>query len=186
MIILLRGPSGVGKTSLAKNFMADDNTWDRGPGGPAAKYMAALWDAVVMKTPVDKYTRAVVSADDFYMKDGEYLFDPRLLPNAHASCMRNFTERIRVTHIDKEVAHHIIVDNTNTTVAEVAPYAALANAYGQELHIVTLVGDPLKCFGRNLHKTPITAVMKQDLQLRQSILEMPPWFPQVVFPANVD
>jgi hypothetical protein len=75
----------------------------------------------------------------------------------------------------------LVVDNTNCSVAEVAPYAALAGAYGHELHIITLIGDPLAAWQRNRHGVPFANIVKQDVSLRQSLAEWPPWFPQQIF-----
>ncbi|TAL40571.1 MAG: hypothetical protein EPN91_12905 [Salinibacterium sp.] len=73
------------------------------------------------------------------------------------------------------------MDNTNCAIAEAAPYCQLANAYQQELHVITVLVDPLVAWRRQAHGTPLTHVIKQDLVLRQSILEWPVWFPQKVF-----
>lgn len=37
---------------------------------------------------------AIISADDYFMKDGKYNFDPRLLSKAHNYCFKTFVDNI--------------------------------------------------------------------------------------------
>jgi len=55
-------------------------------------------------------------ADDYFMKDGVYTFDPSLLPNAHASC------QLHVLTSMKEMVTEIAVCNTFSEQWEVDPY----------------------------------------------------------------
>lgn len=114
----------------------------------------------------------VCSADDYFVEDGVYRFDPSKLPAAHAACLRRFvyllTER-------QEDITDIVVDNTNTTVAEIAPYAALALAYGYTLDIVTVECDPEVAFTRQTHGVPLAAI--QAMAKRLSARDLPPWWP---------
>lgn len=57
-------------------------------------------------------------ADDYFMKDGEYVFDPSKLHEAHKKCLQN-TKR----HI--EAGDNVIVSNTFTTRRELLPYLNL-------------------------------------------------------------
>lgn len=112
----------------------------------------------------------VVSADDYFVgSDGSYKFDPKKLPAAHGDCLRRF-----VTHLD---ANHrgVVVDNTNTTAVEVAPYAALALAYGRDLRIITVVCDPVIAAARNIHGVSLDAV--KAMHNRLMCAEFPPWWP---------
>lgn len=68
----------------------------------------------------------------------------------------------------------VVVDNTNTTVAEIAPYAALALAYGHELEIVTLDCDPAIGAKRNTHGVPLAACNAMHLRLADR--QLPPWW----------
>jgi predicted kinase len=113
-----------------------------------------------------------VSADDFFMKDGEYKFDPKDLSKAHASCLQRFTNL--VTH---DYGGNIVVDNTNTTAVEIAPYAALALAYGHELEIVTLDVPFNVAWGRNVHKVPLEVARPQFERLMRETNSFPRWWP---------
>lgn len=117
----------------------------------------------------------VVSADHFFEVNGEYKFDPSRLAEAHAECLRKFTHAVSSPDSKSDV---VVVDNTNTTVAEVAPYAALALAYGHELKILTFRGDYIKAARRNEHLVPAPAVKAQAERMEEQTAMLPPWWPQ--------
>lgn len=178
MIIIMRGITGSGKTTLVNQLKKGELTGynDNAPGLQA---LAAYLLPVVAQ--LQKHRSETNSADDYFLQNGpngrEYKFDPKYLSAAHNQCLRRFTQAL----VDPDGPENLIVDNTNTSITEVTPYAALAGAYGHELHILTLLCDPAKAWQRNTHQVPMTNAIKQDLQLRKSILEWPPWFPQQVF-----
>jgi predicted kinase len=109
------------------------------------------------------------SADDFFMQGGEYRFDVSKLSEAHGSCLRNFVSLLQ------DSMPQIVVDNTNTTTAEVAPYAALAQAHGYALEIVTVACPPEAAHARNVHGVPLAAVNAMSDRLAKR--ELPPWWP---------
>lgn len=184
MVIIFRAISGGGKTTLGDLLVSADFKFNVGPDlkadpamSPAVEHCRILWNSIInFKNGGSNLHR--VSADDFFMVNGEYKFDPKMLGTAHAACLRHFNEVV------KNYKDIIIVDNTNTTIAEFVPYAALANAYAHELHILTLVVSPVEAWTRNKHGTPFANVVKQAYNLEKSIVEMPPWFPQQVFPTG--
>ena len=112
---------------------------------------------------------SVVSADHYFMVDGEYRFNPSKLSQAHAVCLRNFVDNLQS---GQDIT---IVDNTNCTVAEVTPYAALALAYGHTLKIVTFVGDWQIAARRNVHGVPDATVESQASRIGEVMF--PPWWP---------
>lgn len=104
----------------------------------------------------------VVSADHFlYDSDGKYIFDPMKLGAAHAACFRRF---IKVCS-DHEPPL-VVVDNTNTTTEEIAPYVLGAEAFDYDVEIVTLVPPSHvsldECARRNTHGVPLATVRKQQ------------------------
>lgn len=113
----------------------------------------------------------ICSADEYFMVDGEYRFDPAKIGDAHAWCLRTFAYLVSDRRSDRD----IVVDNTNTTIAELAPYAALASAYGHELQIVTIHCDAEVAHARNTHCVPLEAVQRMAAQLASR--QMPPWWP---------
>jgi predicted kinase len=112
---------------------------------------------------------SVVSADHYFMVGDEYRFDPSKLPQAHAVCLRKFVDNMQ---FGEDIT---VVDNTNTTVAEVAPYAALALAYGHTLKIVTFDGDWRIAARRNVHGVPESTVEAQASRIMDAVF--PPWWP---------
>jgi len=117
----------------------------------------------------------VVSADKFFMVDGEYKFNPTNLPNAHAACLREYMGHVMLGYLDDTV----VVDNTNTTAVEIAPYAAIALAFGCELEVVTLECDPKVAAARNIHGVPEGGVLAMHKRLVEAQL-MPWWQHRVV------
>lgn len=57
----------------------------------------------------------IVSADDFWMKDGKYVFDVKLLPKAHEECFEKFKAFIKA-------GKNVIVDNTNLRYKDIQKY----------------------------------------------------------------
>lgn len=114
-----------------------------------------------------------VSADSFFVGvDGVYRFDPAKLPTAHARCLRKFTG-IVTGHFASSV-DCLVVDNTNTTVAEIAPYYALAEAFGHEVEIVTIHCAPAIGAKRNVHGVSLKAC--QDMRGRIMTRNLPRWW----------
>lgn len=114
----------------------------------------------------------VVSADAYFVRDGIYQFNPAKLPQAHAACLRVFVQALQ------GCVGQVVVDNTNTTVAEVAPYAALALAYGYELEVVNLQVNPAVAAARNVHGVPAASVEAMAQRLAVETPRLPPWWPQ--------
>lgn len=106
----------------------------------------------------------ILSADDFFVRNGIYTFDPKLLKDAHEFCLRRFAW-------DSQVQDQtLIVDNTNTTALEICPYAALALAYGHELKIITLKCDVETAFKRNKHNVPLESIQRMHDRLEKRVL----------------
>lgn len=93
---------------------------------------------------------AVCSADAYFMSSGVYKFDKTKLGDAHALCLAGYTRRV-LDVLPGVFDKHLIVDNTNTTALEIAPYAALALAFGWGLEIVTFKCAPELGAARNVH-----------------------------------
>lgn len=109
----------------------------------------------------------VVSADHFFEMRGGYRFDPAKLGEAHAQCMLRFVEAmVRGVGRSDEM---VIVDNTNTTPIEVAPYYAVAKAFRCRVVIRRFNGDH-----ENRHGVPPNAVEAQRARIRR--FEIPPFW----------
>lgn len=73
----------------------------------------------------------IISADDYFIADGEYQFDPSKIAVAHADCFSRFH-----FDLDRETHNNICVDNTFCQLWEISPYVMLANSYEYDVRIV--------------------------------------------------
>lgn len=152
-VIILQAPSGAGKSTYAKQLLA--KTMDAGS------------------------TRVfTVSADDFFAEKAlatgstyAQVFEPRLLSEAHGQCMRRFIGAVQLPDT------LVIVDNTNTSVAEVAPYVAVAQAYGAQVEIHRVNAGRYSAeelAKRNTHGVPQGAIEGQIARIEAC--ELMPWW----------
>lgn len=165
-VIVMSGVSGSGKTTHALKLMAEYEEMR----------------AITKRTDPIYDCRKVSADDHFYDLDGKYKFDPSQLSEAHGACFRNFINALR------DSTELVIVDNTNTTAVEIAPYMLGAQAFAYEVRIVVmrLDDDNLKfsiaeCAKRNKHGVSIYTINRQDFNMVQS--NFPPHWQASVIPV---
>lgn len=144
-VIVLSGVSGIGKSTYAEQLVR-----------------------------LQKWAYQIVSADDFYVKNGVYTYEADKIGEAHAWCFRQFMEAIGGGgQISRTPL--VIVDNTNLTQREISPYMLAAAAFGYEAEIVTLRSkDPSIAGPRNQHGLPPS---EQEAQLRRlETRHLVPWW----------
>lgn len=94
----------------------------------------------------------VCSADDFFMVNGEYLFDKNFLAHAHLQCQ----DRVREA-MEKGISP-VVVDNTNINWKYIRYYANLAEEYGYTIEYAEpntpWKFDVEELARRNVHKCP--------------------------------
>lgn len=149
-VVVLMGVSGAGKSTWIKeNFEPPDRV----------EYSTDHWFIEVDK------------------KTGEigYKMVPSELGQAHGHCLKLYAEALH-HYEERHCGRTIIVDNTNTSLVEMAPYCALALAYGFELRIVVLVCPPVVAFERNVHDVPKEAIFRQHARLEGTLKNLPPWW----------
>jgi predicted kinase len=117
----------------------------------------------------------IVSADKFFMDNGEYKFDVKRLGEAHAACRREFIDFCQ-SHESADDDIVLAVDNTNTRLVEFASYVDIADAYGHEVEISTFIYDPVVAWRRNNHGTPLTICMSQHMRLTEESRAIPSWW----------
>jgi len=129
---------------------------------------------------------ALCSADLFFMRSGDYIFVPSEIGDAHARCFRDFIHQVQAS-----IYPLVVVDNTGTTVAEIAPYMLGAQAFGYESEVVTIhpTGDSYtveeyarKCAARNNHGVSYEGCLRQAIALSNRVL--PPWWPATYIDPN--
>lgn len=110
--------------------------------------------------------RIIFSADQF-MVDGQgiYTFDPKRLHECHSKCLKSFVDAVQ----ESPKENLLLVDNTNITVAEVAPYAALALTYGHELDVVTIMANAALCARRNTHGVPLDTILRMENLMKEQV-----------------
>jgi len=101
--------------------------------------------------------KQVVSADTFFMKDGVYCYSPLQVGEAHRACLRLFNLVASGTGFQKPDL--LIVDNTNVSLVEMAPYIRIAQAYGYEVEI-----HAFRVLRKNVHGVPHTKVLQMSDQ----------------------
>jgi len=125
-VVIVRGVPGTGKSTYAQSL----------------RY--ALDGEVI--EPV------IVSADDFFQKQGFYQFDVSKLAMAHNECKQKFLAAIRSRQV------FIVVDNGNAMRWEYAPFVELAERENYFVRIVEFAcfssEEVDACHRRNVHNVP--------------------------------
>lgn len=143
------------------------------PGSGKTTWIKKLVEQGLPPALVGQGGYVCVSADDYFMKDGEYKFDPARIGHAHAVCFRNFLDIITLANLSPEL-NYVVVDNTNISAFEIAPYVQAANAFGIESEIITVWCEPMKAAARNVHQVPATVVLQMYQRLIRE--ELPPFW----------
>ncbi len=149
-VVILSGIPGSGKSTYVKSLLAGNHNLN-----------------VV-----------VCSADDHFMKDGEYKFDFRLIGEAHGACLRKFNKAIYEATYPQ--IDYLIVDNTSTTPIECAPYIALAMAYNVGIEIVQFNCPAEIGFMRTEHGVPLKSCYHYRDNIDNFQRDMPPFWKHVV------
>lgn len=146
-VIILAGPSGAGKSSWVENHVAAE--------------------------------RVVCSSDHYHMdpETGEYRWRADRAVETHNLCFRKFLRELANAHPTASDGKAILVDNTNTTEGQIAPYIAAARAYGFEPRVVVFVGDGTGIFGRNDHGVPDLVVFAMAERVKNMLLTWPSFWP---------
>jgi adenylate kinase family enzyme len=109
----------------------------------------------------------VHSTDDFFMVDGEYVFDATKLAMNHQQNYWAFTESLNL-----EVPV-VVVDNTNTQLWEWIGYARSAVNFGYAVKVVEMPHiDPALAAQRNTHGVPEAAIRRM---LKRWDDKLPTW-----------
>ena len=90
----------------------------------------------------------VVSADNHPgLYDAQGGFHVELLSAAHRACFRQAVEGVQAGLV-------VVVDNTNLSAIDAAPYVALGRAFDREVEIVRVECDQAVAFARQTHGVP--------------------------------
>lgn len=152
-VMIMRGLPGSGKSHFAEGFKRDQ---------------------------LKEWRLAYCSADlfpGFTKTGGKYEFNPALIGDAHDYCLTEFMSTLR-----NDRHELVIVDNTNLTAWEIAPYYRLAQVGKHDVEILRMECDPIKAWQRNTHGVPLETVLRM---YRTLLMEQLPhhWKERVVLSA---
>ncbi len=135
----------------------------------------------VKNTFGDNINVKVCSADHFHTVNGVYKFDPKRAGAAHNACLASF---LSCVSRNDDGYDYVIVDNTNTTAWEIAPYYRLAEIKGCDVKIVEVQVPVEVAIRRNVHHVPATTIKAMHSKMMQE--RLPPWWKVevVVSPAE--
>ena len=94
-------------------------------------------------------TKAICSADDYFMRGGTYRWYGAGLPAAHAWCIR------KCRRFMKKQAPRIVIDNTAVKARDLVPYNDLARQFGYVVHTIIVEN---RHGGVNSHGVPEEAI----------------------------
>jgi predicted kinase len=95
----------------------------------------------------------VFEADDYFKKNGKYVFVPADIGKAHEACQRRVEAFMDIDGMGEDSA--IAVSNTFTRLWEMQPYKDLAEKYGYTVFTILCQND----FG-NVHGVPAGVVQR--------------------------
>lgn len=124
------------------------------------------------------YNLDIKAADRYFMRNGEYRFESRFLPDAHAFCLREYAMAVSS---DEAFCQGTVlaVDNTNCSLLELTPYVALAQAWKRTIKIVCIDVAPHAAHERNRHNVPLETVIRQNSKLQECHRNIPAWWPKI-------
>ncbi len=133
LTIIMHGISGSGKSTTTNKFVE--------------KYS---------KEYGDNLTYSIHSADNYFMNNGEYQFDPSKLGEYHELNHKEFCNSL-----DRNI-NLVIVDNTNILPEHWEPYVVDAKSKEYRVqHFWMPIIDAEVAFERNLHNVPMHAIERQ-------------------------
>ena len=96
-------------------------------------------------------SRAICCADDWFMRDGKYVWKGENVGTAHAWCQR------KCRRFMKKQISQIVVANTSTTEKEMKPYEELARQFGYKVFSVIV---ETRHGNKSVHNVPESSLEK--------------------------
>jgi predicted kinase len=96
-------------------------------------------------------TKAICSADDYFVRDGVYEWYGMGLPKAHQWCIRKCRRFMMIE------AQRIVIDNTAVKARDLKPYYGLAEDYGYKVFSIVVEN---RHGGINSHGVPEDAIQR--------------------------
>jgi predicted kinase len=106
----------------------------------------------------DNAAEHIISADDYFLKNGRYVYEASKISEAHQTAQRNFYSRASKGYSP------LIIDNTNLQSWEMIPYVQAAIQYSYHIEIIEPVTPwkwiPHKLAQKNKHNVPMEKIKK--------------------------
>lgn len=108
---------------------------------------------------------AIFEADKYFLKNGEYKFDPTKLADAHAFCQKGVRDAMSDNRANPSYFSRIAVSNTFTQEWEIEPYFLLAEEFGYKVFSIIIEN---RHGGKNEHGVPDESIkkMKDRFQIK--------------------
>lgn len=102
------------------------------------------------------------SADFIFLdENGEYHFDPSKLGAGHAECFKK-----AALTMAQSSCPLVVIDNTNTTLVEMAPYVQAGASFGYRVLFVRLTTPVKVASQRNVHGVPKETVQNMSQRMQ--------------------
>jgi len=125
----------------------------------------------------------VLSTDDYFMRGGKYKFDPSFLGAAHDWCWRTYTNCCDV--LSKRIAEMsnnlLIVDNTNTSPFELAPYVRYATGLGVPVLTLFVRRNFELCVRDQAHGVSLETMQRMSRNLVNTHHEFPMYWESAIW-----
>lgn len=127
----------------------------------------------------------ICSADQHQVVDGAYRYDPAKVQEAHDQCFREFLGHVdavvnaELPFATEENPVEIVVDNTNVTAVELAPYVRIAQVCKIPYRILYFPCDVQTAARRNIHGVPHGTLLYKQRMLLTEVL--PPGWVQEIY-----
>ena len=143
-VFILRGISGSGKSKQARKIIVEELK------------LSGNNKNISLETFNSNPSITYCSADKYFMKEGEYIYDYSKIDDAHDACLKEYLEAL-----SDPINQMIVVDNTHTESWEYAPYTALARIFEYDITIVEVHRDIMACIRENVHQVPANIIKAQ-------------------------
>jgi len=110
----------------------------------------------------------VIETDDFWYVDGEYRYQVERAGESHRWNIKRWVDLCRAGF------PNIACANTNIALQEIAPYVAIADAYGYEVGVVRVEVSLKTSKARNIHAVPEMTLEYMDREFNRVMY--PEWW----------
>ena len=111
-------------------------------------------------TFAEMVSRAICCADDYFMRDGKYVWKAEKVGTAHAWCQR------KCRRFMKKQIGQIVVANTSTTEKELKPYYDLAKKFNYRVFSIIVEN---RMNSESIHNVPNETILKMKNRFNISL-----------------